>query len=442
MDKEMQRILRAFDGKQNASDRASASTSGEAQAIKNLLESLDNITVKPSVNTSQEVQVGGKTVATAKDQATANNLKQSIENGELDFDDDNLMEDEVTFKEGDQVMVTGDVEMSGCNGTVVEVRGGFVVVDIDGENHSFHSSDLTFADDIDHDDLDHDDTDVLSQEGEVDDTDNDVPWDQDENLMETWQRKFEMYLNEEKKKDPCWDGYHQLGMKTKDGKKVPNCIPDKSVDEACSDDTVNESLNVNLSSGYEDPTTGQTAGPTISISGTDEDATSLMALLKSAGIGPFAGEAQEEVGSAYGLPTDANNAQQSEVNSEDQGYGAMTKFIGVFGTEGNEDCEGEECDDSSDQTVSDSDSHENEEDSKPEEAEQDDQQSSSEDEDEGKEQKVDEGYANEPDTSEASVDFMVNGMAGGINRPKQSQAVGNPVRVDMISELKRLSGIK
>lgn len=26
--------------------------------------------------------------------------------------------------------------------------------------------------------------------------------------------------------DPCWEGYHQLGMKEKSGKEVPNCIPD------------------------------------------------------------------------------------------------------------------------------------------------------------------------------------------------------------------------
>lgn len=30
-----------------------------------------------------------------------------------------------------------------------------------------------------------------------------------------------------KKKDPCWDGYEQAGMKNKNGKKVPNCIPEK-----------------------------------------------------------------------------------------------------------------------------------------------------------------------------------------------------------------------
>jgi hypothetical protein len=27
--------------------------------------------------------------------------------------------------------------------------------------------------------------------------------------------------------DPCWDGYEMVGMKTKDGKEVPNCVPKK-----------------------------------------------------------------------------------------------------------------------------------------------------------------------------------------------------------------------
>jgi hypothetical protein len=26
--------------------------------------------------------------------------------------------------------------------------------------------------------------------------------------------------------DPCWDGYQQIGMKKKDGKEVPNCVPE------------------------------------------------------------------------------------------------------------------------------------------------------------------------------------------------------------------------
>lgn len=29
----------------------------------------------------------------------------------------------------------------------------------------------------------------------------------------------------EKAEDPCWEGYEQVGMKEKDGKQVPNCVP-------------------------------------------------------------------------------------------------------------------------------------------------------------------------------------------------------------------------
>ena len=29
-------------------------------------------------------------------------------------------------------------------------------------------------------------------------------------------------------KGPCWDGYVQVGMKMKNGKKVPNCVPESS----------------------------------------------------------------------------------------------------------------------------------------------------------------------------------------------------------------------
>ncbi|MEO5909532.1 MAG: hypothetical protein ABIP95_01530 [Pelobium sp.] len=28
-------------------------------------------------------------------------------------------------------------------------------------------------------------------------------------------------------KDPCWDNYHQVGMKDKNGKEVSNCVPDQ-----------------------------------------------------------------------------------------------------------------------------------------------------------------------------------------------------------------------
>ena len=43
-------------------------------------------------------------------------------------------------------------------------------------------------------------------------------------------------MQEEKKmegKDPCWTGYEMVGMKDKNGKKVPNCVPvseDKEVE--------------------------------------------------------------------------------------------------------------------------------------------------------------------------------------------------------------------
>lgn len=31
--------------------------------------------------------------------------------------------------------------------------------------------------------------------------------------------------------DPCWKGYKQVGMKEKNGKQVPNCVPDKKTAE-------------------------------------------------------------------------------------------------------------------------------------------------------------------------------------------------------------------
>ncbi len=35
--------------------------------------------------------------------------------------------------------------------------------------------------------------------------------------------------------DPCWKGYEQIGMKEKDGKQVPNCVPEnKSSDSSSS----------------------------------------------------------------------------------------------------------------------------------------------------------------------------------------------------------------
>jgi hypothetical protein len=34
-------------------------------------------------------------------------------------------------------------------------------------------------------------------------------------------KKFSLIMEEE---DPCWDNYKMIGMKDKDGKKVPNCV--------------------------------------------------------------------------------------------------------------------------------------------------------------------------------------------------------------------------
>ena len=44
--------------------------------------------------------------------------------------------------------------------------------------------------------------------------------------------KINNILNE---KAPCWKGYKQVGMKDKDGKEVPNCVPESYdvFDESC-----------------------------------------------------------------------------------------------------------------------------------------------------------------------------------------------------------------
>ena len=40
------------------------------------------------------------------------------------------------------------------------------------------------------------------------------------------------FVEEEEYENPCWDGYVMVGMKTnKDGKKVPNCVPEDSLSE-------------------------------------------------------------------------------------------------------------------------------------------------------------------------------------------------------------------
>ena len=48
----------------------------------------------------------------------------------------------------------------------------------------------------------------------------------------TFEQIEEMVRQELLEADPCWDGYQQIGMKDKDGKEVPNCVPlEEELDE-------------------------------------------------------------------------------------------------------------------------------------------------------------------------------------------------------------------
>jgi len=44
------------------------------------------------------------------------------------------------------------------------------------------------------------------------------------NITETQLTRLFSKLTEEDN-NPCWDGYEMIGMKEKDGKEVPNCVP-------------------------------------------------------------------------------------------------------------------------------------------------------------------------------------------------------------------------
>ena len=51
-------------------------------------------------------------------------------------------------------------------------------------------------------------------------------------------------ISHEELKEPCWDGYEQRGMKTKDGKKVPNCVPLSREKLCCSSDSTEHDEDV------------------------------------------------------------------------------------------------------------------------------------------------------------------------------------------------------
>jgi hypothetical protein len=61
-------------------------------------------------------------------------------------------------------------------------------------------------------------------------------------------QKKEQVLPEDR--DPCWANYKQVGMKTKNGKKVPNCVPKESVKEMDGDGAGRDGSNRKKHSTY------------------------------------------------------------------------------------------------------------------------------------------------------------------------------------------------
>lgn len=63
------------------------------------------------------------------------------------------------------------------------------------------------------------------------------------------------------KNDPCWEGYTQRGMKPKDGKMVPNCVPVDKADDLFedSDDVVYETDSMSKADGYSPPAGARSA---------------------------------------------------------------------------------------------------------------------------------------------------------------------------------------
>jgi hypothetical protein len=53
-------------------------------------------------------------------------------------------------------------------------------------------------------------------------------------------------IKPKRKTDPCWSNYHQVGMKKKDGKEVPNCVPRNSK----LDELSNEKLGAYKAAAY------------------------------------------------------------------------------------------------------------------------------------------------------------------------------------------------
>ena len=64
----------------------------------------------------------------------------------------------------------------------------------------------------------------------------------------------------EKAEDPCWEGYEQVGMKEKDGKQVPNCVPKGDTKKADEDKPLNKPMRDDGDKKFKvyvrDPSTG------------------------------------------------------------------------------------------------------------------------------------------------------------------------------------------
>ena len=56
----------------------------------------------------------------------------------------------------------------------------------------------------------------------------DENWANNANLGAYTERPQDQRLLEKPKANPCWKGYKQVGMKKKNNKTVPNCVPNKS----------------------------------------------------------------------------------------------------------------------------------------------------------------------------------------------------------------------
>ena len=44
--------------------------------------------------------------------------------------------------------------------------------------------------------------------------------------------------------NPCWKGYKQVGMKEKDGRQVPNCVPIDEITEGKADQSFNKIIKL------------------------------------------------------------------------------------------------------------------------------------------------------------------------------------------------------